>query len=267
MQDYSLRQWLKPWVKPALAVLATLTILVAAMTAGWAGGVLFDLYHQVDHPRAFAADEPQLLTTLRLATFLFAFQAVVIALTLAAARRFDARFSAPVDQGERAPVELLSFRRPAGGPGLVALAILGLIAAAALFALFVYTYDRGAFMSDIGPFSTIMRTRAWWLILIVAAVGAPLAEEMLFRGFLYGLLRRSAFGVWTSAIFTSALWSALHPSYSLYGITAIAVIGIYLAFLRERSGSLVLPIACHSAYNASIILALAASPIATWATW
>lgn len=256
---------MKPWVKPALAVLATVTILLAAMTAGGGAGLLFDLYHEVDHPRAFAAGEPERLTTLRLALFLFAFQSVVIVLTVTAARWFEAfgkiRSEPPADGPGP---QLLSFRRPDGGAGLVAAAIVGLIAAAALFALFVYNYDRAAFMSDVAPFSTIMQTRAWWLILLVAAVGAPLAEEMLFRGFLYGMLRRSYFGVWISAILTSALWSALHPSYSMYGIAAIAVIGVYLAFLRERSASLVLPIACHGAYNAAIILALAAVPIGTF---
>ncbi len=257
-----MRQWLKPWVRPALAVLATVTILLAAMTAGWAAGLLFDLFHEVDRPRAFAAGEPEQLTTLRLALFLFAFQSVVIVLTIAAARRADAPGAASADVP--AGTTLLSFRRPDGGARLAVSAILGLIVVAALFALFVYTYDRGAFMSDIGPFSTIMQTRAWWLILLVAAVGAPFAEEMLFRGFLYGMLRRSEFGVWGSAILTSALWSALHPSYSMYGIAGIAVIGVYLAYLRERSGSLVLPIACHGAYNAAIILALAATPSGTF---
>ncbi len=68
-----------------LAVLAACAILLAAISAGWVSGLFFDTYHQVDGPRAYAAGEPEQLTTLRLALFLFVFQTVVIAHTLLAA--------------------------------------------------------------------------------------------------------------------------------------------------------------------------------------
>jgi membrane protease YdiL (CAAX protease family) len=56
------------------------------------------------------------------------------------------------------------------------------------------------------------------------------------------------------------MWAMLHTSYSVYGIIAIMLIGLYLAYVRERTGSLLTPMICHGAYNSAIALTLALSP-------
>ena len=56
------------------------------------------------------------------------------------------------------------------------------------------------------------------------------------------------------------MWASVHSNYSVYGLTAIFLIGLYLAYLREKTGSLIAPIVCHGYYNASIVMVLAFAP-------
>jgi membrane protease YdiL (CAAX protease family) len=105
-----------------------------------------------------------------------------------------------------------------------------------------------------------MKARTWWLVLIAAGIGAPIAEECLFRGLMFGTLRRTSLGIGGAAAVSAILWALLHANYSIYGVTAITLIGIYLALVRERTGSLLTPIVCHGAYNSLIVLVLAFAP-------
>ena len=65
-----------------------------------------------------------------------------------------------------------------------------------------------------------------------------------------------------AALVTAVMWALLHANYSVYGLVAITLIGLYLAWLRERTGTLLTPIVCHGAYNSLIVLALASLRIA-----
>jgi membrane protease YdiL (CAAX protease family) len=85
---------------------------------------------------------------------------------------------------------------------------------------------------------------------IVAAaavtVAAPIGEEIFFRGFLYGSLRRR-FGFWPAAGISGAVFGAVHVLPLL--IPLMFVVGIALAFIYEWRGSLVASMAAHSAFN------------------
>ena len=72
--------------------------------------------------------------------------------------------------------------------------MLALLALAGIYGGLVYSVDKQAFSHDIEPFAEMMKSQTWWLLLLAAGVGAPLAEECLFRGLLYGALRRTPFG-------------------------------------------------------------------------
>jgi len=83
-------------------------------------------------------------------------------------------------------------------------------------------------------------------VLLNAVVVAPLAEELLFRGFLYAALRRYAGPL--GAISVSAAIFALLHDYPL-GLPPLFLLGFLLAYLYERTGSLAAPIAAHAANN------------------
>lgn len=240
---------LRPWRDALLALLVAGLILVVASAAGYAAGMLFDAWTAFDTPRAFAAGEPEALTTSRLAFYLIVFQAVTVALVFVASRRFGT-----------AEAPLLRFEMPRAGATTLAVAALVQISVAMLYAKFVYSMDPQAFGHDLGLFAELMKSRTWWLLLIAAGIGAPLAEECLFRGFLYGTLKRTPFATSGATVITSVLWALLHASYSPYGLIAIGLTGFYFAYLREKTGTVLTSMVCHGAYNSLIVLALAFAP-------
>jgi CAAX protease family protein len=81
---------------------------------------------------------------------------------------------------------------------------------------------------------------------ISVVVVSPVAEEIFFRGFLYGSLR-GRFGFAASAAISSAAFSLFHPPPQL--MVLIFAVGFVLAWLYERRGSLAGPIAAHVAFN------------------
>lgn len=88
------------------------------------------------------------------------------------------------------------------------------------------------------------------LTVVLACLVGPVAEELLFRGVVFGLLRRySSRGI--AILASSALFAALHTN--LIGFFPIVALGGLLAVLYERSGSLAGPIAVHIAHNTILI--------------
>jgi membrane protease YdiL (CAAX protease family) len=90
-----------------------------------------------------------------------------------------------------------------------------------------------------------------WLpaLLVGAIVAAPAGEEVLFRGFLFRGWARSERATWPAIVVISLLWSALHVQYDWTGILQIFVIGLFLGWMRARSGSILLTFLLHALFN------------------
>jgi membrane protease YdiL (CAAX protease family) len=114
--------------------------------------------------------------------------------------------------------------------------------------------------SDLRPFVRLFGDR-WLLALLVVGVGAPLSEELLFRGYLLSALARSRLGFWGGAVLSTALWTALHAGYSAVGIAEVFMIGIFFSWLLWRTGSLRVAIFCHALYNSLIVVVLRYVPL------
>lgn len=93
-----------------------------------------------------------------------------------------------------------------------------------------------------------------WMIPVSLLVVGP-AEELLVRGGLQGILRKS-WGPWPSIIGASALFGSLHYIGSGSGALAYVAfsfaLGILLGFLYEYTGNLIVPAVAHGGYNAAI---------------
>lgn len=91
---------------------------------------------------------------------------------------------------------------------------------------------------------------------LMAVVLAPLSEELLFRGaMLHGFMQRWSGGV--SVALTALLFAALHigPAQPYWpGVVNVAVIGVVLALLRIRTGSLLPGVIAHAVYNSVAVL-------------
>jgi membrane protease YdiL (CAAX protease family) len=99
------------------------------------------------------------------------------------------------------------------------------------------------------------------LTFISLVVLPPLAEELLFRGFLFSSFR-SRVGFWLSAICTSFLFAIAHlqegGSSGLLFVAALDtfVLSLFLCFLREKTGNLWAGITLHALKNFVAFLSL-----------
>jgi membrane protease YdiL (CAAX protease family) len=85
------------------------------------------------------------------------------------------------------------------------------------------------------------------VFLFFGALGAPLAEEIFFRGYLFGKFKAAgyvSFGIFVSSV----LFGAVHFS-DAYNVPATALYGVSLAWLYHRTGSLLAPIVAHAINN------------------
>ena len=95
-------------------------------------------------------------------------------------------------------------------------------------------------------------TTIWLLIAIRACVLVPLAEELLFRGLLFGWLR-ARLSFTRTALITSALFSVMHVYPVLFPAAFIA--GLFAAWVRERTGSSFNFVVAHAANSVTFLAA------------
>jgi len=90
-------------------------------------------------------------------------------------------------------------------------------------------------------------------LLIIVTLVAPLSEEIFFRGFLYQAFKKS-WGVNAGLFLSSFLFAAVHLE--IYSFIPIMIIGWLLAYLFEKTRSLLPAIFLHGIYNLALILIL-----------
>jgi uncharacterized protein len=91
------------------------------------------------------------------------------------------------------------------------------------------------------------------IFLLLACVIAPIWEEITFRGFLYPFLK-SKLGRTAALLLSSLLFAAMHQH--LPSFIPLTALGVLLALLYERTGSLGYNILLHSFFNFSTCLIL-----------
>lgn len=90
-------------------------------------------------------------------------------------------------------------------------------------------------------------SQIWLAALAIAA--APLFEEFIFRGLIYGGLRRSL-GPLTATLASAAIFSIIHPPLS---VIPVFVMGICAAVVYERTRMLAAPMLVHAIYNTAVL--------------
>jgi hypothetical protein len=85
-----------------------------------------------------------------------------------------------------------------------------------------------------------------WFALVIAA---PIAEEIMFRGYLYrGWVRSERMAI-PGILIISALFAAIHVQYDWFGILQVFFIGLLFGLVRWKSGSTTLTILMHVLAN------------------
>lgn len=138
----------------------------------------------------------------------------------------------------------------------IAYAILSTIAVAlAAFLVPGFSPDQ---VQDIG-FKALTDRTGYILAFTTLVVIAPIAEETLFRGYLYGKLRGQV-PIWAAMIVTSLVFGAVHGQWNVALDTF--VLSMVMCTLREITGSIWAGILLHMLKNVIAFYLLFISPLA-----
>jgi len=133
--------------------------------------------------------------------------------------------------------------------GVVAIVLFNII-----FALVGMALDRPEISETM---LNVYRTAGFAPILWTAMVlGAPLVEEVFFRGFLFMGMEQSPVGGFGAVLLTSLAWAAIHLQYDLYDMGVIFAMGLLLGAFRWKTGSLRPALLMHVLNNLAATIAV-----------
>ncbi len=199
------------------------------------------------HLVAGIPEDKRLLTSILV--FLALSQVCVIALAWWAAGLFG---------GDRRAVLQLHRGFPGGGDIVIALAGLALVIG--VYNLLVWLIRPDLFMVDVAPFLPMLQAPMWPVTALAVGIGAPISEELLFRGFLLSALARWRAGFWPAALVANVAWTSFHLGYSVAGLIEVFLGGLFFSWLLWRTGSLWLPIIGHAVTNMVFLIVIAVYP-------
>ncbi|MBI5499749.1 MAG: CPBP family intramembrane metalloprotease [Deltaproteobacteria bacterium] len=84
---------------------------------------------------------------------------------------------------------------------------------------------------------------------VLAVAGAPIFEEWIFRGLVFGGLRRS-YGPWRAALASAAIFAVMHPPLA---VVPVFLVGLCAAAAYQRAGILLAPVLVHALYNGALL--------------
>jgi membrane protease YdiL (CAAX protease family) len=88
------------------------------------------------------------------------------------------------------------------------------------------------------------------LLMVLLAVGAaPIFEEFIFRGLIFGGLRRSL-GLAAAVLLSAGIFALVHPAPSVIPVFGL---GVAAALVYEGTGLLLGPMVVHAVYNAAVL--------------
>jgi len=212
------------------AVIITIVPMVAAFAAGDLG--------------FFVAKLPD--GKLDLNAFEWVIHPLEIALVLLVASRFRLN-----------PIEVLAFRRPARMRRVVAIALAVIVGCIVVF-LVIANFVGDDFLNDPNQQTNEEIIRRTPLIgnLVMAGLIAPVAEEMLYRGFLLLSFFNSRLWFWGAAAISSLLFAFMHnpTSLNLLFHAPYFIMALGFAVALRYTGSLWVPIGLHVLKNSIAVL-------------
>ena len=109
------------------------------------------------------------------------------------------------------------------------------------------------------PLLRFLADHAGWhdrlLLILTAVVIAPISEELIFRGYVFGVLRRYA-GRWWALVISACVFAAIHAH--IPSLAGLFVLAVALTLVYEGPGSLWATILMHALFNSiTVILTLA----------
>ena len=237
LKPYDARTPWGPW--QALAMVVLISVLSTAIAIG--GSLIL--------ARRGGADPEVALKSGKLLVFMLAAQVAMIAGAIWAARAKGGDI-----------ISVLALKPATGGFSTYAKALAAMLSVVGIYTAITYFFVGHDPKNDLAEMAAMFRGSWWPVGLLVIGIGAPLSEELLFRGFLQSALVQSRLGYWGATFITTTIWTALHAGYSIVGLVEVFIIGIVFAIMLRVTGSLRVPIVCHAIYNTGIALLLIFAP-------
>jgi membrane protease YdiL (CAAX protease family) len=229
--------------QPALPVVPALVAILGIFLGGKIAALLMAYALYGDTSASVLQSGDAGLTALMI--WLLSAQTAMVALTIAVANGTQSQ-----------SLDLLRLQAPAGGLWDYAWAAAVFAAIVAVVNLALFLVQRDNLFEDLELYVRLVRSDALGVAAIAVIAGAPLSEELMFRGLLLPALAASRLGYAGAAIVSVALWTALHLGYSLAGLVEVATFGLVLSWLLWRTGSLRVPLFCHALYNGLLLAAV-----------
>jgi len=113
-----------------------------------------------------------------------------------------------------------------------------------------------SFWPEVGAQDTVEAFRtskdpaAKAMLVVAAVLVAPLVEETIFRGFIYGVLKRFTDGFF-AAVCSALLFAVVH--FHAGSLFPLAVLALMFCAAYEITGSLLVPMVMHSLFNSTSI--------------
>ncbi|MDD5462939.1 MAG: type II CAAX endopeptidase family protein [Methylococcales bacterium] len=87
------------------------------------------------------------------------------------------------------------------------------------------------------------------LFLSAVVIAAPLAEEILFRGFILAGFRSGPVSDGAAVSLSALLWAANHFQYDLFEMILVFLLGVIMGFAKIKTGSIYTPLAMPASVN------------------
>jgi len=105
-------------------------------------------------------------------------------------------------------------------------------------------------VSEVDEFILLLNGSRSFKVAFAIVVLAPICEELIFRGYLFKVLRPTWLGASGTIVLSSALFMFFHyGQYQWPILVSIFLFSILLGYLREKSGSVYLPMIMHALNN------------------
>jgi uncharacterized protein len=91
------------------------------------------------------------------------------------------------------------------------------------------------------------------LMVILACVGAPLTEELIFRGGLFRYFRMRV-PRWVALVFPSCVFAAMHANLAIFA--PLVALGIIFSLAYERTGSIRTSMVAHALFNLNSVIVI-----------
>ena len=94
----------------------------------------------------------------------------------------------------------------------------------------------------------------WLLLLLLVGIGAPVVEELFYRGLLQRALLKRGLPAWASVVLGAAVFAAMHLEALQF--LGLFVFGLVAGVLAHRTGRLGPSVAAHVGFNVTTVVTL-----------